>query len=78
MGKKEHIIMSYTTRTIDGLRIDTQKFEMGYRTEKSRIKKYIGIFVFLLIGIAVSNIAASHQANGSVSVYQNYLQSNGR
>lgn len=61
---------------IDNVEIETQVLDRGWKTPKGRLKKYIGIFVFLLIGIAVSSWAASQQASGSIEVYQHYLNNN--
>lgn len=65
--------MSYKKFSIDGIEIETQELNRGWKTEKGRIKKYIGVGFFLLIGILVSLGAASHQASASVGVYEQHL-----
>lgn len=57
------------------MEIETRELNRGWETSKGRIKKYIGVFVFLLIGVMISNWAASNQASASVGVYQSYVNS---
>lgn len=68
----------YNKISFDGMKIETRELNRGWATEKGRIKKYIGLAMYILVALTISLWASNHQASASVSVYQNYTHTYGK